>query len=87
MLTVHLAPTAPAWHVWVLALVTASISSPWLRLRRVPIRVERPSSHAAIVHFDHGVRPAFASGVGISRSPLRAMEELGIPAFGPIFDS
>ena len=33
--------------------------------------VERPSSHAAIVHFDHGVSPAFASGVGISRSPLR----------------
>jgi hypothetical protein len=36
-----------------------------------PIRVERPSSHAAIVHFDYGVTPAFASAVGISRSPLR----------------
>ena len=70
-LTVHLAPVAPGWHVWALAVVTASIASPWLRLRRVPVTFERPSSHAAIVHFDHGVSPAFASGVGISRSPLR----------------
>jgi hypothetical protein len=62
---------APAWRVVVLAVVTTSVASPWLRLRRVPITVERPSSHAAIVHFDHGVTPAFASAVGISRSPLR----------------
>jgi hypothetical protein len=55
----------------VLALVTASIASPWLRLRRVPIAVERPSSHAAIVRFDYGVTPAVASAVGISRNPLR----------------
>ena len=81
-LTVHLAlrtrgdvpaPAALAsdWHVWVLAVLTASVASPWLRLRRVPVTVERPSSHAAIVHFDYGVTPAFASAVGISRSPLR----------------
>jgi hypothetical protein len=62
---------APAWRVAVLALLTASVASPWLRLRRVAVTVERPSSHAAIVHFDHGVTPAFASAVGISRSPLR----------------
>ena len=37
----------------------------------MPVTVERPSSHAAIVHFDYGVTPAFASAVGISRSPLR----------------
>jgi hypothetical protein len=81
-LTVHLAllgrgdesaleAVASSWQVWVLALVTACIASPWLRLRRVPVTVERPSSHAAIVTFDHGVTPAFASAVGISRSPLR----------------
>jgi hypothetical protein len=67
-LMLHLA--APAWQLGVLALLTASIASPWMRLRRVPIRVERPSSHAAIVHLDYGVTPAFASAVGISRSPL-----------------
>jgi hypothetical protein len=81
-LTVHLAVRARGdagaahaiasdWHVWVLAILTASVASPWLRLRRVPVTVERPSSHAAIVHFDYGVTPAFASAVGISRSPLR----------------
>jgi hypothetical protein len=59
-LTVHLAlrgrgdtaaveAIASDWHVWVVALLTASIASPWLRLRRVPVTVERPSSHAAIV--------------------------------------
>jgi hypothetical protein len=51
--------------------LTASVASPWLRLRRVPITVERPSAHAAIVHFDHGVTPRVTSAVGISRSPLR----------------
>ena len=51
--------------------MTASIAWPWLRLRRVPVTVERPSSHAAIVRFDYGVTPAIASAVGISRSPLR----------------
>jgi CBS domain-containing protein len=62
---------ASDWRVWVLALLTGSVASPWLRLRRVPVTVERPSSHAAIVGFDYGVTPAFASAVGISRSPLR----------------
>lgn len=81
-LTVHLAlhgrgeqgaaeALASTWQVWVLALLTWSVASPWLRLRRVPVTVERPSAHAAIVSFDHGVTPAFASGVAISRSPLR----------------
>ena len=31
------------WHVWALAILTASVAWPWLRLRRVPITVERPS--------------------------------------------
>lgn len=81
-LTVHLAlrqrgeappleAIASDWHVWALAILTASVASPWLQLRRVPVTVERPSSHAIIVRFDYGVTPAFASAVGISRSPLR----------------
>jgi hypothetical protein len=68
-LTVHLA--APAWQVCLLALLTACVASPWLRLRRVPVTVERPSPHAVVVRLDYGVTPAFASAVGISRSPLR----------------
>ena len=82
VLTVHLelrgrgdatavAALGSSWQVWLVALLTASVASPWLRLRRVPVTVDRPSAHAAIVGFDYGVTPAFASGVGISRSPLR----------------
>ena len=82
VLTIHLAlhgrgDTAPLaaivtdWHVWVLAVLTASVASPWVRLRRVPITVERPSSHAAIVRLDYGVQPEYSAAVGISRSPLR----------------
>ena len=60
-----------AWQIWLLGLITASILWPWLTLRRVPVTVQRPSSHAAIVHLDYGVTPAHVSAVGISRSPLR----------------
>jgi hypothetical protein len=56
--------------VWVLAIVTASVAWPWLRLRRVPITVERPSGHVAIVHLEHGVRPAVTAAMAISRRPL-----------------
>jgi hypothetical protein len=70
-LTLDLGAGVASWELWVLALLTASIAAPWLRLRRVPITVERPSSHAALVRFDYGVTPGVASAVGISRSPLR----------------
>jgi len=43
---------------------------PWLLLRRVPISVERPSSHAAILRLDHGVPPAVGTTRPISRSPF-----------------
>jgi hypothetical protein len=59
------------WQVWVLAVLTVSVASPWLRLRRVPITVHRPSSHAAIVHFDYGASPMYSAAVGISRRPLQ----------------
>ena len=72
ILTVHLMHgDLGAWQIWLLGLITASIVWPWLTLRRVPVTVQRPSPHAAIVHFDYGVTPAHVSAVGISRSPLR----------------
>ncbi|NUR29229.1 MAG: hypothetical protein HOV83_25875, partial [Catenulispora sp.] len=40
--------------VWVLASITFSVALPWLRLRRVPVTLERPSSHVVLAHFDHG---------------------------------
>ncbi len=55
----------------VLAVVTFSVALPWLRLRRVDVRIERPSSHVALVRFDHGVTPFAGSSTAVSRSPLR----------------
>jgi hypothetical protein len=60
--------TSPS--VWLLAVLTASIALPWLRLRRVPVTVERPSAHVALVHFNHGVTPFAGSSTAVSRSPL-----------------
>ena len=56
---------------WALAVVTISVALPWLRLRRVPVAIERPSSHVALVRFDHGVTPFAGSSTAVSRSPLR----------------
>ncbi|MEU0840592.1 hypothetical protein ABZ370_14105 [Streptomyces sp. NPDC005962] len=61
--------TAPG--VWVLAMITFSVALPWLRLHRVPVAVERPSSHVALVRFNHGVTPFAGSSTAVSRSPLR----------------
>ncbi|MFD5319933.1 hypothetical protein [Streptomyces sp. NPDC127098] len=57
-------------ELWALALVTASVALPWLRLRRVPVTVERPSNHVVLAHFDHGVTPFAGSSTAISRRPL-----------------
>ncbi|MCB0203399.1 MAG: hypothetical protein KDH89_01105 [Anaerolineae bacterium] len=55
---------------WVLLILTASILLPWLRLRRVPVEIEKPSSHVALTRFNHGVTPFAGSSTAISRSPL-----------------
>lgn len=55
---------------WALIVVTVSIALPWFRLQRVPIRIERPSDHVALVSFDYGVTPFAGSSTTISRSPL-----------------
>jgi hypothetical protein len=56
---------------WVLAVLTLSVALPWLRLRRVRVVVERPSSHVALASFDYGVTPFAGSSTAISRNPLR----------------
>lgn len=55
---------------WVLALLTLSIVSPWLTLRRVPITFEKPSDHAIAVRFDYGDTPFAGSSNAISLNPL-----------------
>ena len=61
-------PTAPT--VWMLVVTTAFAAWPWLLLRKVPITIERPSSHAVVITFDHGVKPPIGSTRPISRHPL-----------------
>ena len=55
---------------WLLVAVTVSVALPWLRLRKVPVAVTRPSGHVALARFDHGVTPFAGSSTAISRNPL-----------------
>ena len=56
---------------WLLLLVTFSIALPWLRLKKVPVELARPSNHVTLAHFNYGVTPFAGSSTSISRSPLR----------------
>ena len=55
---------------YLLGLLTLNLILPWLRLRKVPIEVETPSDHVAIVKFDYGVTPFAGSSTSISLNPL-----------------
>ena len=68
---------------WGLLLVTVSIALPWLRLKKVPVRLERPSSHVVLAHFDYGVTPFAGSSTAVSRSPLTEWHSFAnVPAPG-----
>ncbi|MHC5906210.1 ferredoxin reductase domain-containing protein [Streptomyces sp. S6] len=60
-------PVEPA----VLAVVTFSVALPWLRLRKVAVRIERPSPHVVLARFDYGETPFAGSSTAVSRSPLK----------------
>ncbi|WP_338778559.1 hypothetical protein [Streptomyces sp. DG1A-41] len=67
----------------VLAVVTFSVALPWLRLRKVDVRVERPSPHVALARFDYGETPFAGSSTAISRSPLKEWHSFAnVPAPG-----
>ena len=55
---------------WALAMVLVSIALPWMRLKRVPVQITRPSSHVALAEFDYGVTPFAGSSTSLSRNPL-----------------
>ena len=79
----HALLTAPT--VWLLLAVTTSVAIPWLQMRRVAITVQRPSSHAALVGFDHGVTAFEGSVRSISHNPLMGWHTFAtIPAPGRI---
>lgn len=77
-----LAAPGPA-EVSVLTVVTFSVALPWLRLRKVDVRVERPSPHVVLARFDHGETPFAGSSTAISRSPLKEWHSFAnVPAPG-----
>lgn len=55
---------------WMLLLSTSLAIWPWVLLRRIPVTVERPSDHAAVVHLRGGRVPTLGTTRAISRHPL-----------------
>ncbi|MCP4305612.1 MAG: hypothetical protein GY788_12180 [bacterium] len=55
---------------WALCVITISIVSPWLTLKKVPIEVVKPSNHAVAVRFNYGDTPFPGSSNAISVNPL-----------------
>ncbi|WP_328993581.1 hypothetical protein OG394_04495 [Kribbella sp. NBC_01245] len=70
LFALHAGATASTTSLWVLSVVGFSVALPWLRLRRVPVRIDRPSRHVALVWFDYGVTPFAGSSTAVSRNPL-----------------
>lgn len=56
--------------LWTLIVLSTSIALPWLRLRKVKVDIVRPSTHAAVVRFNHGETPFPGSSTAVSRNPL-----------------
>lgn len=68
---------------WMLCIITVSIVSPWLSLKKVPIEVVKPSNHAVLARFNYGDTPFPGSANAISVSPLREWHSFAnIPAPG-----
>jgi len=73
--------TAPAF--WLILLSALMAVWPWLLLRRVPVSCQRPSSHAVILRFDHGVIPAVGTTRPISRRPFLGWHHFANVPAGP----
>ncbi|MEX0317400.1 MAG: hypothetical protein AB3N21_05600 [Ruegeria sp.] len=55
---------------WMLCLITLSIVSPWLTLKRVDVEIVKPSNHAVLARFDYGDTPFPGSSNAISHTPF-----------------
>ena len=60
-----------AIEFWCLLAITISVVLPWLRLKKVRVDIESPSSHVALAKFNYGVTPFAGSSTALSRDPLR----------------
>lgn len=64
-------PLSESIGFWLLIVITLSIASPWLTLKKVSVEVVKPSNHAVVVRFDYGDTPFAGSSNAISLNPLR----------------
>lgn len=55
---------------WMLCLITLSIISPWLTLKRVKVSIDKPSGHVVIAGFDYGDTPFAGSSNALSHTPF-----------------
>ncbi|XP_073006557.1 adenylate-forming reductase 03009 [Typha latifolia] len=65
---------------WFTLAITFFIVLPWLTVRRVPVSVAAPSTHASIITFARGIQPGLLGR--ISRSPLSEWHAFGIISDG-----
>uniref|UniRef100_A0ACD5VIN5 Uncharacterized protein n=1 Tax=Avena sativa TaxID=4498 RepID=A0ACD5VIN5_AVESA len=63
-------------ELWLAAAITFFTILPWLAVRRVPVTVTTPSTHASIITFQGGVKAGLLGR--ISRSPLSEWHAFGI---------
>uniref|UniRef100_A0A7N0RFP0 Uncharacterized protein n=1 Tax=Kalanchoe fedtschenkoi TaxID=63787 RepID=A0A7N0RFP0_KALFE len=61
---------------WLTLVITILIILPWLTVRRVPVRVSAPSTHASIIKFNGGVKSGILGR--ISPSPFSEWHAFGI---------
>ncbi|WP_371170273.1 hypothetical protein [Aliiroseovarius sp. 2305UL8-7] len=55
---------------WMLCLITLSIVSPWLTLKRVKVTIDKPSNHVVVAGFDYGDTPFAGSSNALSHTPF-----------------
>ncbi|MBG6208340.1 hypothetical protein IWQ49_003000 [Labrenzia sp. EL_126] len=55
---------------WMLCIITLSIASPWLTLKRVRVEIVKPSDHVVLARFSYGDTPFAGSSNAISHTPF-----------------
>ncbi|XP_047057180.1 adenylate-forming reductase 06235-like [Lolium rigidum] len=70
------ATLAKRQELWLAAAITFFTFLPWLSVRRVPVTITAPSTHASIITFQGGVKAGLLGR--ISRSPLSEWHAFGI---------
>lgn len=55
---------------WMLCLITLSVASPWLTLKKVDVDIVKPSGHAVLARFNYGDTPFPGSSNAISHTPF-----------------